>query len=186
MMKLAVASALLALAAAPAETSRAARPIGDVAQWFGPEMYPPAALRAGEQGRVAVRLVLDAAGRPTGCEVATSSGSAVLDSSTCEIAITHLRFTPAIDGEGQPIASRYPLAIRWVLPRELDEDPVPVAFAGSGDSVTCTATIGGVARRLKTEACRSLAKAIVADGRRPDQVQIVPVPPEVLESETPQ
>ena len=89
---------------------------GNPAAFFGPDAYPPEAIRAGEQGRTVAQLAVGADGIPTGCAIATSSGSRSLDAATCAIAIGRVRYVPAHDTAGRPIAARVTLPVRWVLP----------------------------------------------------------------------
>lgn len=98
--------------------SQAAGLRGNPAQYFGTDNYPPAAIRAGAQGRVVARLTVGTDGRVTECTVSSSSGNDDLDSTTCRIARSRVRFTPARDDSGQPIASNYTLPVRWVLPTD--------------------------------------------------------------------
>lgn len=91
-------------------------PSGNPAQWFGGDAYPPDAIRKGEQGRTVARVRLDAAGWPSSCVIATSSGSKSLDSATCAILMRQARFEPARDRDGGAIASDYTVPVRWVLP----------------------------------------------------------------------
>jgi protein TonB len=95
--------------------SKAAGLKGDPSRFFGRDNYPPAAVRAGAQGRVAARLTVGTDGRVTDCVVTSSSGNNVLDETTCNIARRRVRFRPALDQNGNPIASTYPLAVRWQL-----------------------------------------------------------------------
>ena len=103
---------------APPRVSQAAGLKGNVGSFFGPDSYPPAAQRAGAQGRVTARLSVGADGRVSDCSISASSGNDDLDSATCRIAKSRVRFTPAKDDSGNAIASTYPLAVRWVLPQE--------------------------------------------------------------------
>ncbi|WP_312490791.1 energy transducer TonB [Sphingomonas sp.] len=83
---------------------------------FGPDNYPPAALRAGEEGRVIVDLGIDASGRVTDCKV-VETAAASLAEQTCRLAVRgNGLFSPAKDAGGKSIASRYSLRIRWQLP----------------------------------------------------------------------
>lgn len=83
---------------------------------FGPDNYPPSALRAGEQGRVIVDLEIDAAGRVTECKV-VEAASQNLAIQTCRLTVTGAGlFSPAKDARGKPVPSRYSLRIRWQLP----------------------------------------------------------------------
>lgn len=90
---------------------------GDPARFFTADAYPPDAIRAGEQGRTVARLTVDPLGIPRACAINSSSGSRSLDAATCAIAIGKVRFTPARDATGRPIASYMTLPVRWVLPQ---------------------------------------------------------------------
>lgn len=100
-------------------------PAGDPAAWFGPDAYPPAAVRRSAQGRTVATLAIDAAGRVTGCSVAVSSGDGDLDATTCRIARSRGHFTPAMDDRGTAIASTYRLPVRWVLPDVASGPAIP-------------------------------------------------------------
>jgi len=93
-------------------------PKGNPAQYFGPDQYPPEAIRAGQQGRVVAIGTVGIDGRVTGCMVAVTSGSAILDQTTCTIMKSSMRYTPALDLSGKPIVSHTVLPVRWVLPED--------------------------------------------------------------------
>jgi protein TonB len=78
--------------------------------------YPPAALRAREQGTVEFRATVGPEGRVTECTITHSSGSASLDAATCELMRTRARFTPAREN-GNPTSETINSRFRWVLPR---------------------------------------------------------------------
>lgn len=90
-----------------------AKPIGNVGDWIGPDDYPLAALRAGEEGRVRVTLAIDAAGKPTGCAVAQRSGSWSLDNGTCLVMMRNGQFDRAEPGQ---IGARPGEVRRWTSP----------------------------------------------------------------------
>lgn len=105
------------LAPIPPDT---AKPVGEPSSWIKPSDYPGGALRAGEEGRARVTLAIDAAGKPTGCAVARSSGSWSLDNGTCSALMRRARFAPARPGtlgshEGEVRRWTSPY-VRWVLP----------------------------------------------------------------------
>lgn len=77
--------------------------------------YPSAARRFGEQGRVVLRVLVSADGRPEQVEVGSSSGSPRLDASALET-VRSWKFVPARQGD-RPIAA-------WVL--------VPISFRLQG------------------------------------------------------
>ena len=113
-----VATIAMMLLAAPAvgASVQSARPTGSPGEWFSPDDYPAAALRAGESGRVVMTLGIDSAGNVVSCLVSHSSGSPSLDSTSCALALARGRFAPARDRKGRPVASNYTLPIRWALP----------------------------------------------------------------------
>lgn len=59
--------------------------------------YPPASRRAGEQGTVRLKVLVDTNGRPSNVAVAQSSGSARLDQAAMD-AVRKWRFVAATDG----------------------------------------------------------------------------------------
>lgn len=76
-----------------------AQPAEDWRTWLSPRNGPAAALARGEHGTVRVTLAIDAAGNPTGCSVAQSSGFYGLDNGTCLALMRAGRFAPAKAGE---------------------------------------------------------------------------------------
>lgn len=60
-------------------------------------IYPPASRRAGEEGTVKLRILVDERGRPTTVEVLTSSNFPKLDQAAVE-AVRRWRFAAATDG----------------------------------------------------------------------------------------
>ena len=73
--------------------------------------YPRAA--NGKQGVVEARLVVSATGAVTGCSVTRSSGSDVLDATTCRLIRQRFRFTPARDAQGNPVPDVQGWQQRW-------------------------------------------------------------------------
>ncbi|CAN5480001.1 hypothetical protein BH10PSE14_BH10PSE14_14730 [soil metagenome] len=98
--------------------SQAAKAQGNPGRFFGPDAYPPAAIRAEAQGRVVAALTIGTDGRVSGCTVTSSSGNSDLDDATCRIARSKVRFTPAKDDAGNPTTSSFTLPVRWVLPSD--------------------------------------------------------------------
>ncbi|AXJ95082.1 MULTISPECIES: energy transducer TonB [unclassified Sphingomonas] len=102
------------------------QPLGSPAQWFGADNYPPAAMRAGEQGRVFVRLSIDNKGSVTDCVVQRSSGFPDLDNATCVLAHHHGLFAPATDRKGRPVKGQYDLpGVMWRINPAADVVPAP-------------------------------------------------------------
>lgn len=152
-----VQDALEALSNPRRTDPRAPQPQQELKQLFGPDAYPPVAIRAGEQGRTIAVLAIGADGKVTGCSVQTSSGSAALDGRTCEIALGRLSFDPAKDRRGRPVASTYLLPVRWVLPEPVPVAPLDVARAAEfGGDTTLEFTVDAAG---KLASCRTTGKA---------------------------
>ncbi len=77
--------------------------------------YPPEALRAGAAGAVGIRLTVSASGAVTGCEVTSSSGSALLDEAACRLARERARTEPATDPYGEPAEGSVSMRLRWEM-----------------------------------------------------------------------
>lgn len=65
--------------------------------------YPREALRAGISGTVHLRFTVGVKGRVTDCAVTQSSGSALLDATTCRLIIARFRYEPSRDAQGRPV-----------------------------------------------------------------------------------
>lgn len=78
-----------------------------------PPVYPPAARKAGWEGRVTVRVLIDADGSAASVAVRESSGYEVLDEAAVK-AIKKWRFSPAKQ-RGQAIASFHDIRVRFRL-----------------------------------------------------------------------
>lgn len=121
--------AIALLAAAPAAASAqpqpaaSARAKANLASLFSDEDYPAAAIRNREQGPVAFSLSVGADGRPTACSVTGSSGSAILDSTTCRLLMMRARFEPARDAGGRPTTDTVSGRIVWRLPDDAPDPP---------------------------------------------------------------
>ncbi len=106
---------------APSESARPvapARPHGSPTDWVTNDDYPSAALRAEESGTVGFRLTIDETGKVSACEVTSSSGSQILDGTTCALFQRRGRFWPARDEAGNPVISSYSNRLRWEIPEE--------------------------------------------------------------------
>lgn len=81
--------------------------------------YPLEARKAKIEGRSVVTFIVDEAGKPKDCRTLATSGSDLLDAATCKLAIG-LRFRPARDESGMPVAEQFNFAIAWTLPKNLE------------------------------------------------------------------
>lgn len=91
------------------------KPIGNPGDWFPADSYPSAAKIAGQEGRTEFALDIDAVGRIRTCSIVQSSGSELLDTTTCSQLILNGQFEPARDASGRPVASKWVSAMRWKL-----------------------------------------------------------------------
>lgn len=77
--------------------------------------YPRAALEAGEQGTVVMRVVVGPKGRVTDCSVTKSSGSPVLDAATCRLVMKRYRYEPGRDASGRPTYDDWVEEQTWTI-----------------------------------------------------------------------
>jgi protein TonB len=97
---------------------RALVPKGNPANWVTNNDYPTRALRENRSGVTGFRLSVGADGRPTGCDITSSSGSPDLDSTACSLLMRRAKFQPGQDAEGNPTGGVYSSRFRWVIPEE--------------------------------------------------------------------
>jgi protein TonB len=76
--------------------------------------YPISALRQGIEGRVILRIEVDANGVPTGGIIETSSGSRLLDREALKFVLAKWRFVPAMY-EGHPVAATALVPVDYVI-----------------------------------------------------------------------
>ena len=85
------------------------------ASWVTNDDYPAEALRNGEQGSVGIEFTVTPNGRVSDCKVAQSSGSQLLDRTTCMLVTERARYRPARDTQGHPVAQNKRLRFRWQI-----------------------------------------------------------------------
>ncbi len=96
--------------------ARGVRPKGQ-SSWAGriQSNYPARALREGTEGRVGVRVTVNAEGRVDACSVSSSSGSSVLDEAACQGMQRYARFDPALNDGGNPVSASWSTTIVYQL-----------------------------------------------------------------------
>ncbi|RHW18896.1 energy transducer TonB [Sphingomonas gilva] len=77
--------------------------------------YPRGLGEAGIQGTVSVRYTVGIDGRARDCEVTESSGSAVLDETTCRLIERRFRFRPSLDDRGRPVPATIVENHSWIV-----------------------------------------------------------------------
>ncbi len=95
------------------ELSRWAMPIGNPAKWLQSEDYPRAMLAKSQPGIVRFRLSVGTDGKPTACHIQRSTNSEGFDDAVCKGVMRRARFEPALDKDGQPLASYSVNAVRF-------------------------------------------------------------------------
>lgn len=91
-------------------------PRGNPASWATNDDYPPSAQRDGAQGTTGFSLTVGPDGRVTGCSVTSSSGSSILDDTTCRLVTRRARFNPGKDTTGAAVGGQFSSRIRWQIP----------------------------------------------------------------------
>jgi TonB family protein len=115
--------------------------------------YPPRALKAGEQGKVSFRLVVEPDGSLGTCEVTKSSGYKSLDDETCELILRHARLGVTRNADGRAVRAEQNGFINWVHPegRGKRASAVEIAAAKTPGKIICkrTPSTGSLIRRSK-------------------------------------
>jgi len=98
-------------------TGRGGGGSGVAAEWVSGGLqnsdYPRAALRNGLAGRVSVRFTVLTNGRIANCRISASSGSPLLDQTTCRLLTDRLRFRPARNSAGVPVETELGSDYTW-------------------------------------------------------------------------
>lgn len=102
----------------PRFTAKGAVPKGNPGSWATTNDYPSRALREEREGTSGFRVAVGPDGRVTDCQITSSSGHGDLDAAACENIRRRARFTPAMDGDGNPTTGSYSNRVRWVIPKD--------------------------------------------------------------------
>jgi protein TonB len=97
---------------------KGAVPKGRPGDWASDNDYPTRALQLGQEGITGFHLTLGTDGKVTNCDITKSSGSPELDKTTCDLMRRRARFTPAMDGDGNPTTGNYTSSVRWQIPKD--------------------------------------------------------------------
>lgn len=95
------------------ELSRWAMPTGNPGKWLNSNDYPRDMLAKAQPGIVRFRLSVGPDGVPTACHIQRSTNSKGFDDAVCKGVMRRARFEPALDKDGQPMASYYVNAVRF-------------------------------------------------------------------------
>lgn len=97
--------------------SRTARPDSNPGNWVNAYDYPTNMLRQGQPAVVQFRVDIDDKGEVTGCHIQKTTRPKEFDDAVCKSLMKRARFLPALDAEGQPIASYWRSTVRFQIPR---------------------------------------------------------------------
>lgn len=142
---LSLAGASTAFAKERASTS--ATPDNYPGDWVTTQDYPSAALHFKMHGTSGFKLTIDTTGKPSRCDIISSSGFDVLDTATCERVMARALFKPARDRKGAAIEGGFSNRVRWVLP---DRASTPVSERFASLMIT-------IDRTGKITSCRAIA-----------------------------
>lgn len=93
-------------------------PVGNPGNWVATNDYPASALANENMGTSAFRLEVSAKGDVTSCKITQSSTHADLDAAACNALTRRAKFEPAVNYDGQPVASMYSNRVHWQIPVE--------------------------------------------------------------------
>lgn len=79
------------------------------------EVYPRSMLNGREQASLRIRLDVSPEGRATGCHMQTRLGEEEFEHTACRILMANARYEPALDAQGQPIASYHVLQVVYQI-----------------------------------------------------------------------
>ena len=105
---------LLGLLTAAVPPAVHAQTPGPVSRFISPLDYPVAARP--NEGKVDLTLGIDEKGRVASCTVQKSSGSAILDRTTCVLLTRRLKARPAVTADGKPTSDIIQTSIDWHMP----------------------------------------------------------------------
>lgn len=100
------------LAAHPALAKDRSRPALQTGGIISDTSYPKESIARREEGDVTVEFPIDEKGKVKLCAVPISSGSALLDKASCDIALG-FTFKPALDAGGTPVATTRQQRFSW-------------------------------------------------------------------------
>lgn len=98
-------------------------PRGNPGNWANTNDYPSIALQKEMEGTTGFRVTVGPDGRVTDCTIVLSSGSAELDTATCNNVSRRARFEPARDAAGKPTNGSYSNRVRWEIPSTITSFP---------------------------------------------------------------
>jgi hypothetical protein len=96
--------------------SRTVTPLKSPDKWIMSSDYPNEMLSAGQPALVSFRLSIGPDGVPTACHIQATTRPKEFDNAVCKSVMRRARFSPALDAQGQPLASYYQNNVYFALP----------------------------------------------------------------------
>lgn len=95
--------------------TRPPAPAGNISEWL-----PGGTIGFGDFGRLrggnnAVRLMIDGSGKPTECQIHWPSLDEEVNGAICTAMMENAQFQPALDAEGQPMATFWTIEPLWLM-----------------------------------------------------------------------
>lgn len=158
-----------AVALLKANNKSGPKPIVSPGLWVTNDDYPAAAIRAGQSGTVGFTLKVDASGKVTECVVDSSSGSSLLDSTTCTLLRARVAFSPARDEKGRAVAGSFSSRFRWELPSP--NQPIPwsadqdvkiemdASYGADGALISCKGTASKTVTSTSEQLCAQVPRS---------------------------
>lgn len=85
--------------------------------WVTYSDYPDEMVRENKSGGVAARLDIGPTGAIVGCHVMEAGGDPAFQEATCAVFRKNGHFQPAVNKDGKPVASYFPLKVMWTTSR---------------------------------------------------------------------
>lgn len=95
--------------------SREVKPIGDPGQWIQSRDYPSKMVNRGQPAIVQFRLSVDAEGKTTDCYIQKTTRPKDFDDAVCKRFARKSKFEPALDADGNPIASYWRNTVQFQI-----------------------------------------------------------------------
>ena len=96
--------------------SRTVTPLKSPDKWIMPSDYPNEMLSAGQPALVSFRLSIGPDGVPADCHIQATTRPKEFDNAVCKSVMRRARFFPALDAQGQPLASYYQNNVYFRIP----------------------------------------------------------------------
>ncbi len=98
------------------QLSRPVQPLTPPGKWVVASDYPLKMLSVGQPAIVEFRMSVGADGTPVSCHIQSTTRPKEFDKAVCGSLMRRARFSPALDAQGQPLASYYQNTVRFALP----------------------------------------------------------------------